>query len=156
MDATSRASSYDIEKQNFSVASIAHATNSPVATMVIKLLRNVQYSLTTLTLIYVAYAMDRNIVMPGVPTEEKLVAASAVSILLVILSHIIVPSSMRVVLVLDSITAILLFATFIFAAGQAAQGKGACQGPKNIGVWDNYRGCRRVISAMIVIGVDFA
>lgn len=55
----------------------------------------------------------------------------------------------------DALLAAFLFATFVYGAYNAGQGKGACLGPSKMGVWDNTRGCKRMTIAAGFSAVNF-
>jgi hypothetical protein len=64
----------DVEKNGaLSRKHIAGAVRPPTT---ITILRAVQYVVSILALMFVSCAIDRNILVPGVTTEEKVLAAS--------------------------------------------------------------------------------
>lgn len=66
------------------------------------------------------------------------------------------PYKKTTTVVLDSLATAFLFATFVYGAVQAGGNKGACAGPKKIGVWKNHIGCDRMSAATGFSAVGFA
>lgn len=70
--------------------------------------------------------------------------------------HIVATYKKNATIILDSLTAAFLFATFVYGAVQASNNGGACSGPKKIGVWANHRGCERMSISIGFSAVGFA
>ncbi|KXJ92540.1 hypothetical protein Micbo1qcDRAFT_193976 [Microdochium bolleyi] len=140
----SRSSSIsDAEKQSSS----QHQTPAMPAprSVVLNVARVAQHVFTTISLVFVACAIDRNIILPGVPTEEIVIVVGSTIAMVALSFHILRPTANKqTVVAIDGLVATFLFAAFMYGATQAAQGHGACAGPSKIGVWDNTRGCVRM------------
>ncbi|KAF6834201.1 hypothetical protein CMUS01_06226 [Colletotrichum musicola] len=141
----------DSEKQFHHSSSSSHA-GQPTA---VGFLRVAQYVSTILSLVFIACAIDRNILIPGVTSEEIVNCTATVIAALVLPFHCVRSYRRLTVFVLDGLVATFLFATFVFGVVQAGQNKGACSGPGKMGVWDNTRGCTRMKIATAFAATNF-
>ncbi|KAK4956011.1 hypothetical protein LTR10_006951 [Elasticomyces elasticus] len=94
----------------------------------IKVLRGVQYATLIVSLAFICCAVDRNILAPGVTADEKALCASVVISLTILLYHMSFLHHSLVAGTLDAVAAVLLFATFVYAAYNSSSGKGVCGG----------------------------
>lgn len=139
----------------------------------LKAVRAAQYVWCIITIAFVACAIDRNILIPGVTADEKALAASVSLFMtlddhvltggsqsglaaLVVLFHLLTVPRKPVTLTIDGLTTLFLFGTFVYGVYNTGNMHGACKGPKKIGVWDNTRGCTRMTVAAAFSGVNFA
>ncbi|KAK2006269.1 hypothetical protein LZ32DRAFT_663757 [Colletotrichum eremochloae] len=127
----------------------------PTQPAAISFLRVAQYTLTSLSLVFVACAIDRNILVPGVTSEEIVNCSATVIAAAAIPSHLSRSYRKTTIIVFDAIVAALLFAPFMYGAVQAGQNKGACLGPSKMGMWNNTRGCTRMKVAAAFTAVNF-
>ncbi|KPI36502.1 uncharacterized protein AB675_4419 [Cyphellophora attinorum] len=144
----------DAEKN--SALCFKHSAGVSKPSAFVTVLRGVQYVVSILALVFVSCAIDRNILVPGVTSEEKILAVSSVAACVVILCHFVGPYRARVVVITDGLLATFLFASFVYGAYSAGQDRGACSGPSKIGVWDNTRGCTRMIVAAAFTAINCA
>jgi hypothetical protein len=150
-----------------------HSAGLSKPSTLVTVLRAVQHVVSILALVFVSCAIDRNILVPGVTSEEKVLAVSvsqvrppgtnalrlttqSVATCIVILYHFVGPYQARVVVISDGLLASLLFVSFVYGAYSAGQDRGACSGPSKIGVWDNIRGCTRMTVAAAFSAVNCA
>ncbi|KAH7386945.1 hypothetical protein DE146DRAFT_666106 [Phaeosphaeria sp. MPI-PUGE-AT-0046c] len=146
----------DAEKQSFDSIHKSDYPSAAASHSSLKYLRAAQHIFATVAISFIACAIDRNILMPGVTAEEKALLASSIFTFLVLIYHIVAPYKRTATLMLDGLTAAFLFATFVYGAVQADNNGGACAGPKKIGVWANHRGCERMSVATGFTAVGFA
>jgi len=155
MDTRSASINSDAEKQHQHQHQYSPSTRAsqPAA---IAFLRVAQYISTTIALVFIACAIDRNILVPGVTTEEIVNCTFTVIAGLVIPFHLVTSYRKKTVLIVDFFVAILLFVAFVYGAVQAGQNQGACEGPSKMGLWDNKRGCTRMKISTAFAAVNFA
>ncbi|KAK5059985.1 hypothetical protein LTR84_009868 [Exophiala bonariae] len=158
---TSKVGKMDPEKQSQTSSISSKHAHPPIAKtngppVIITVIRAAQYIWSVIALVFISCAIDRNILVPGVSADEKVLGASSVLAVIVVLYHFLSPYRKVSAAVVDGLLAAFLFATFIYGAYNAGQRQGACLGPDKMGIWDNTRGCKRMTIAVGFSAVNFA